>query len=156
MSEDLLLDLKNLKSKLFEMESTYEDKVKTLEKRNKTLENINKKLDNLVTLQSDIIQIECDGKIYETSKTTIRNCILDNILKYKIYSNYSNDSYYIDLSRKGLKLVLKIMRFYSFEENKNRIYDIYVKDNSEEIIREQLNYFFKNESRLYNLIKFIN
>jgi hypothetical protein len=156
MSDDLLNNLKNLKSKLFEMESTYETKVKTLEKRSNTLESINKKIDNLVTLQSDIIQIECDGKFYETSKPTIRNCILDNILKDMIKSNYNDDTYYVDLSRKGLKLVLNIMRFYSSEESANRTYDLYLNSHDEEIIREQLNYFFKNDDRLYVLIKFKN
>ena len=165
MSDDLLSNLKFLKSKLFEMESTYENKVKVLEKRNNALERAAEKLDHLVKLQDDIIQIECDGKFYETSKTTVRNCFLDNILKDKIntvnnnvnpyYTSYEKQdkpSYYIDMSRKGLKLMLKILRFYSFDENKNKNYHIYSDKTEEELLRDQLAYFFKNDDMLNSLI----
>ncbi len=155
MTDDLLSSLKNLKSKLSEMENTYEQKVKNLEKRNNTFESLTKKIDKLVTLQNDIIKIECDGKFYETSKTTIRNCYIDNLLKDKI-NNYYDDTYYVDLSRQGLKLVLKIMRFYSLDENKDRPYEIFLIDKDEAIVRDQLDYFFKSDYKLNSLIKYIN
>jgi hypothetical protein len=151
---DLFESLKELKTKLNNMEDNYENKTKELLKRNRINEDIDKKLELLVGLQKDKIQVEAGGKIYETTKPTIEKCYFDNILKDKLYKQDFNKPIFIDIGSKDFKLILKIMRYFSNDSEVNNFKLYYETLEEREKLETVLNYFFKSDNKLKELISY--
>jgi hypothetical protein len=162
---DLFESLKQLKNKLSSMEETYENKSNELIKRVKVNVDIDRKLDKLATLQNDKVQIEAGGKVHETSRSTIENCILDNLLKDKLsvqskfnVIDYMNNKLvsnilFIDMNSKDFKLILNLMRHFNNSDEKFNIY--YDDECDKERLQTVLNYFFKGEEKLNYLVNFV-
>jgi hypothetical protein len=163
---DLFESLKQLKDKLSSMEETYETKSHELEKRARVNEDIDKKLDKLATIQTDIIKVEAGGKIYETTRSTIENCTIDNILRDKITNKFNNvieyvnnepikssGAVFIDIGSKDFKLILKFLRHIASSDERFNVY--YDDSDDRERLEIVFNYFFKNDEKLGYLINYI-
>jgi sugar-specific transcriptional regulator TrmB len=173
MSEDLLNTLKNLKDKLSNLENNYDDKKVEVEKRAKTHESIEKKLETLQAFQNDRIKVEAGGRFYETTKSTIKACIFENILKDQITKEEENGTsfyqtvyyvnnqpvtkevkYFVDVDKKNFKLILKMLRFFSNTDHQEK-FNVWVTDDmDQDYLIKEINYFFKGKDAVFSLIEF--
>jgi hypothetical protein len=81
---NLLNSLKNLKDRLNNLEVNFGEKQELIEKREKSYENLEKKIESIIKIQNERIKVEAGGRVYETTKNTIKDCIFDNVLKSQI------------------------------------------------------------------------
>lgn len=174
MSEDLLKSLNNLKEKLSNLESNYDEKKDEVEKRTKSHESTEKKLELLQGTQSDRIKVEAGGRIYETTKSTIKACMFENILKDQIEKEeedkennvfqsvyYVNNQpvtketqYFVDVDKKNFKLILKMLRFFSYTEHQEK-FNVYITDDiDQDYLTKEIKYFFKDKDAVFSLIEF--
>jgi hypothetical protein len=181
---DLISTLKNLKTRLNDLEINYEDKVLTNERREKTNEILEKKLADLEQMQGDSVSVNSGGKLFTISKTNVFGCIFDNILKDELSLQTSNNEQkvpihnnhlgginfeeksinekpytcFIDLDKKSFKLMMNIIRFLNTKYfNPDKKYVIFVKpDMDETLIRSEIMYFFKNNEKVFECLEFIN
>jgi hypothetical protein len=165
---DLLSSLKDLKAQLSSITINESDYV-NVEKK----ESSEEKLKEITRQQDDIIKVEAGGKIYETTKATIRNCPYDNVLKdqleyeeknknnsYQSVYYYNNQPvvresppFFVDIDKKLFRKVLNFIRYSGKNSGAGEKFTIfYKKTENHFLIQKQILRFFKNNDQVMPLI----
>jgi hypothetical protein len=149
MTEDLLKEIKILKTKLFSLEDNYTTRIKTMEERDIRRKRLESKISDLVALQLDVVKFRIGDVSFSVSDNLIQSCPYDNIFRDIISSVKEigksvtcTEKVFIDRNPKHFIYILEIMRK-SFSVNK--VVLIPSKISSTAFI-EDIHFYFKGDS----------
>ena len=149
MTEDLLKEIKQLKTKLFSLEESYATRIKAMEERDIRRKRLESKISDLVTLQLDVLKFKIGDVSFSVSNNLIQSCPYDNIFRDIIssvqdmgHSLEATEKVFIDRNPKHFLYILEIMRK-SFSDKKVVLLPSKI---SSSAFLEDIHFYFKGDS----------